>query len=79
MLIDVKTRYPHIQKLLFAVLIAKQKILHYFDSHSITMVTSFPLGEVINNKDTIGHIAEWALELMQYDIAYVPHTTMKVT
>ena len=77
MLIDVKTRYPHIQKLLFAVLIAKQKILHYFDSHSITMVTSFPLGEV--NKDTIGHIAEWALELMQYDIAYVPPTTIKVT
>jgi len=56
-----------------------KKILHYFDSHSITMVTSFPLGEVINNKDTIGHIAEWALELMQYDIAYVPHTTIKVT
>jgi len=43
------------------------------------MVTSFPLGEVINNKDTIGHIAEWALELKQYDIAYVTHTIIKVT
>lgn len=44
---DAKTHYPHIQKLMYTVLIAKRKLLHYFESHPVTVVTSFPLGEII--------------------------------
>jgi hypothetical protein len=54
------------------VYLAKKKLVHYFDAHSITMVTSFPLGEIINNQDVTGQIAKWALELMVYDITYAP-------
>ena len=72
-----KTRYPHIQKILYGVYLAKKKLVHYFDVHPITMVTSFPLGEIMNNRDATERITKWALELMAYGIMYVPHTSIK--
>jgi hypothetical protein len=46
---DSKARYLQIQKLLYVILIAKRKLRHYFESHPVTVVSSFPLGEVIQN------------------------------
>ena len=42
-----KTHYSQIQKLLYTVLITKRKLRHYFESHPMMVVTSFPLGEVV--------------------------------
>ena len=43
----------------------------------MTVVTSFPLGEVIQNRDATGRIAKWALKLMGQAISYVPWTAIK--
>jgi hypothetical protein len=50
---------------------------HYFESHPVTVVTSFHLGEVVGNLDATGRIAKWALELMGQGISYAPQTAIK--
>ena len=56
---------------------ATRKLLHYFTDHEVMVVTSYPLGEVICNRDIADQISKWALELMGHDIRYVPHTVIK--
>jgi hypothetical protein len=56
---------------------ATKKLQHYFTDHEVTVVTSFPLREVIHSREATRRILKWALELMGYDIKYVPRTTNK--
>ena len=54
-----------------------QKLLHYFTNHEVSVVTSYPLGDIIRNRDAVGRISKWALELMGHDIGYIPRTAIK--
>jgi hypothetical protein len=43
---ETKIRYPQIQKLLYAIVLTRCKLRHYFEDHPVTVVSSFPLGEI---------------------------------
>ena len=58
-------------------MMATRKLLHYLTDHEVAVITSYPLGDIIRNRDAVGWISKWALELMGHDIRYIPHTTFK--
>jgi hypothetical protein len=57
--------------------LARRKLQHYFEAHPITVVSSFPLGEIIRNPDAAGRIAKWYVELMGKMLAYAPRKVIK--
>jgi hypothetical protein len=74
---DSKTRYSHMQKFVYAILMTKRKLRHYFAAHPITVVSKYPLGKVIQNPEAKGRIAKWALELIGQNITYAPCIAIK--
>ena len=77
MLSETKTHYPQIQKLIYTVILARRKLQHYFLVHRITVVSSFPLGEIIQNREATGRIAKWSVELMSETLTYAPRKAIK--
>jgi ribonuclease HI len=76
-LFETKIRYPQIQKLLYAVILTRRKLRHYFECHPVTVVSSFPLGEIIQCREASGRIAKWAMEIMGETIPFAPRKAIK--
>src|SRR5438105_14446803 len=74
---ESKIRNPQVQKILYAVLITSRKLVHYFQAHPIAVVISFPIGEILHNRDATGRIATWAVELGAFALTFQPPTAIK--
>jgi hypothetical protein len=74
---ESKARYQPVQKLLYAVLITSQKLRHFFQEYSISVVTNYPLGDILRNQDATRKISKWVVELGALNIDFKPRTAIK--
>ena len=72
-LIDAETRYPVMKKLAMALVIASRKLRPYFHSHTIHVLTNYPLRQILQKPDASGRLLKWAIELSQF----VPRPVIK--
>jgi hypothetical protein len=59
------------------IVLPRRKLRHYFEAHPVTVVSSFPLGEILRNLDAAGRIDKWFVELMGEMLAYAPCKAIK--
>ncbi|KAL5574153.1 hypothetical protein UlMin_023750 [Ulmus minor] len=64
-LLDAETRYPEVEKLALALMIAARKLYPYFQAHTSIVPTKFPLKQILQKPDT------------SFDVLFKPHTAIK--
>jgi ribonuclease HI len=55
-----------------------QRLVYFIsESHPVTVVSSFPLGEIIQCREASGRIAKWVVEIMGETISFAPRKAIK--
>nr|CAE03836.3 OSJNBb0013J13.13 [Oryza sativa Japonica Group] len=46
-------------------------------AHRVTVVTSYPLGQILHNRKGTGRVVRWAIELSEFDLRFEPRHAIK--
>ena len=70
-------RYLPLEKAILAMVHGTRKLPHYFQSHTVVVLTQLPLRSLLRSVDCTGRIVKWGTILEAFDIKYVPRTSVK--
>ena len=71
-LLDAEARYPELEKLALALMVASRKLRPYFLAHPIDVLINYPLRQVLQKPEASGRLLKWAIELGQFKINFHP-------
>ena len=69
--------YLPLEKVILAVVHAMHKHPHYFQSHTVIILTQLLLRSLLRSADYIGRIAKWSTILGAFDIKYMSRISVK--
>lgn len=76
-LVNAETRYLPLEKLVLALVCAIRKLPHYFQVHTIYVLTEYPLQLLLKRSNFTGRIAKWGTWLGSFDIRYKLRSSVK--
>ena len=74
---EAEVHYLPLKKTILAMVHATRKLPHYFQSHTVVVLTQLPLRALLRSADFMGRIAKWGSMLGAFDIKYMPRTSVK--
>ena len=74
---EAEVRYLPLEKTILAVVHATSKLPHYFQSHTVVILTQLPLRSLLQSADFIGRIAKWGIILGAFNIMYMHRISIK--
>jgi hypothetical protein len=72
-----KNYYSEVKKICYTVVMSARKLRHYFEAHTIRVLTNQSLHDIFGNRDSSGRISKWATELLEYVVDFEKHSTIK--
>ena len=73
-----EAKYPRIEKIAFALIVASRKLRPYFQANPILVMMDQLIKKSMNKLEAAGRMVQWAVELSQFDIKYHPRIAIKV-
>ena len=70
-------RYLPLDKAILTVVHGTQKLPHYFQAHTVVILTQLPLKAILRSADYTRKIAKWGTILGAFNIKYMPCTLIK--
>ena len=74
---EAEVCYLPLENAILAVVHATRKLPHYFQAHTVVVLTQLPLKSVLKSADYTGRIAKWDTILGAFDIMYMHRTSIK--
>ena len=74
---EAEVCYLPLEKAILAVVLGTHKLPHYFQAHTVVVLTHLPLKTILRSADYTGRIAKWGTILGAFDIKYMPRTSVK--
>ena len=74
---EAEVHYLPLEKAILAIVHATRKLPHYFQAHTVVVLTLLPLKSILRSVNYTGRIAKWGTILGDFDIKYMPYTFVK--
>ena len=74
---EAEVRYLPLEKAILAVVHATRKLPHYFQAHTVVVLTQLPLKSILRSADYTRRVAKWSTILGAFDIKYMLRTSIK--
>ena len=74
---EAKIRYLPLKKAILVVVHGTRKLSHYFQAHTVVILTQLLFKAILRSADYTGRIAKWGTILGAFNIKYMPHTSIK--
>jgi hypothetical protein len=76
-LTGLKKYYSKMEKIYYAFIMSARKLWHFFEAHTIKVLTNQLLNDIFGNRDNSDRISKWVMKLSEYVVDFEKRSVIK--